>query len=317
MSRDAIIAKKPGHFKRDCEKFKRQSRGSKGKTKMGAFKVTITTEDEDSTDIESVGLVVRHALSADGRIHDQWILDSGATCHMCNKESLFTCMKSLSSPVSVTLGDGHHLQATGRGNVRLKMNLPVKKVETQTLHNVLLVPDLAYNLLSITAASERGKVTTFTEKGCEIRDSKSTLVASGRREGSLYYLNQGETTHQACISQDSKRTIWHRRLCHLGNSGMEELIKRQMVRGLDFDCKQAPEFCESCTRGKSHRLPFKPWSERKTSHPLELVHSDVCGKIGTKSLSGGEYFVSSIDDYTRHSWIFTLHTSHCIWPREE
>ena len=87
---------------------------------------------------------------------------------------------------------------------------------------------------------------------------------------------------------------------------MEELVKREMVRGLDFEYKQAPEFCEPCARGKSHRLPFKRKSERRTRQPLELVHSDMCGKIGTKSLSGGEYFVSLIDDYTRYSWIFVL-----------
>ena len=86
-------------------------------------------------------------------------------------------------------GDGYRRQATGRGNVILKMNLPVEKVETRTLHNILLVPNLTYNLLSITAASKRGKVTTFTEKGCKIRDSKSKLVASGHREGGLYYLD--------------------------------------------------------------------------------------------------------------------------------
>ena len=298
--------KRPGHFKRDCVDFKRQIKGSKGKNKTGAFKVTITAEDEDSTDIESTGLVVQHALSADGRICDRWILDSGATCHMYNKKSLFSHLVPLQSSITITLGDGHSLQAIGHGNVTLKMKLPLERVETCTLHDVLFVPDLAYNLLSITAASKRRKVTTFTEEVCEIRDLESKLIASGHREGSLYYLDQQDDIHQVCTSQESKRVIWHRRLGHLGSSGMEELVKRQMIRGLDFDCKQVSEFCEPCTRGKSHRLPFKRKSERRTRHPLELVHTDVCGKIGTKSLSGGEYFVSFIDDYTCHSWIFVL-----------
>ena len=298
--------KRPGRFKRDCVDFKCQIKGSKGKNKMGAFKVTITAEDEDSTDIESTGLVVQHALSADGRIRDRWILDSGATCHMCNKKSLFSHLVPLQSSITIALGDGHSLQAIGHGNVTLKMKLPLERVETCTLHDVLFVPDLAYNLLSITAASKWRKVTTFTEEVCAIRALESKLIASGHREGSLYYLDQQDDIHQVCTSQESKRAIWHRRLGHLGSSGMEELVKRQMVRGLDFDCKQVPDFCEPCARGKSHRLPFKHKSEQRTRHPLELVHTDVCGKIGTKSLSGGEYFVSFIDDYTCHSWIFVL-----------
>ena len=70
----------------------------------------------------------------------------------------------------------------------LMMNVSHGK-ESRTLHDVLLVPDLAYNLISVTAAAKRGKVTTFSEIRCEIRDSKSKLVATGHREGSLYYLD--------------------------------------------------------------------------------------------------------------------------------
>ena len=52
----------------------------------------------------------------------------------------------------------------------LTMNLPKGK-ETCTLYDVLLVPDLAYNLLSITPAAKKGKATNFIEMRCEIRDS--------------------------------------------------------------------------------------------------------------------------------------------------
>ena len=50
----------------------------------------ITAEDENSSDSESTGLVVQHALSADCNARDQWIVDSGATCHMCNSEVMFS-----------------------------------------------------------------------------------------------------------------------------------------------------------------------------------------------------------------------------------
>ena len=66
---------KPAHFKRDCEEFakfkgKTKPAQAKKKTKMGAFKVTITAEDENSTDSESTGLVVQHALSTESNLHD-------------------------------------------------------------------------------------------------------------------------------------------------------------------------------------------------------------------------------------------------------
>ena len=137
--------------------------------------------------------------------------------------------------------------------------------------------------------------------GCEIRDSKSTLVAVGYREGSLYYLDQRRATHRACVTSAN---IWHRRLGHLGTGGMETFIKHQMVFGLDLNPKQQPDFGEPYISGKCHRLPFKQLTNKRASHPLELVHSDVCSKIGTQSLSGGEYFFTFVDDHFRYVWVY-------------
>ncbi len=44
-----------------------------------------------------------------------WIIDSGATCHMCNDVSKFVKLHNLEKPEDVTLGDGHVVIATGRG----------------------------------------------------------------------------------------------------------------------------------------------------------------------------------------------------------
>jgi len=304
---------KPGHFKRDCEEFaklKGQTRPVqvKKRTKMGAFKVTIT-EDNDSTDSESTGLVVQHALSSEVNAHDRWILDSGATCHMCNQETLFSCYQALKTPLNVVLGDGRSLQAIGKGSVELEMKLYNGKTKSCTLHDVLLVPDLAYNLFSVTSASKRGKVTTFSKLKCEIRDAKSNLLAVGYREGSLYYLDYADEVHQAYPSSDHagcKARLWHRRFGHLGTQGMEELARSNMVEGMNFDGKVDVGLCECCIEGKSHRLPFQSSMAKRANKPLELVHSDVCGKIGTRSLSGGEYFVTFVDDHTRHVWVYVL-----------
>lgn len=147
---------KTEHFKKDCAelaKVKDQSKPvqTQRKTKLGAFKVTITADNKNSSDSESTGLVVQHVLSACSNGHDQWILDSGATCHMCNDAAMFDDLRPLPKPLNVTLGDGRNVQAVGQGNVVLMMNLSHGK-ESCTLHNVLLVPDLAYNLISVREA---------------------------------------------------------------------------------------------------------------------------------------------------------------------
>ena len=115
--------------------------------------MTISAEDTNSSDGEGTGLVVQHALTGDCNLHDRWILDSGATCHMCNSASQFANLQTLTDSLTVTLGDGHTLQATGRGDVILQMKLPHAKSQECTLHNVLFVSGLAYNLLSVTSAA--------------------------------------------------------------------------------------------------------------------------------------------------------------------
>ena len=57
--------------------------------------------------------------------------------------------------------------------------------------------------------------------------------------------------------------------------------------------------------GKYTKTSF-PSSEHRVAGILELVHSDVCGSMSTVSLSGHEYYVTFIDDYSWKTWIYFL-----------
>lgn len=102
-------------------------------------------------------------------------MDSGATSHMCNSQCLFGEFKTLTRDLEVTLGDGHALKATGRGTVILNMNVPNVKKSKCTLHDVLLVPDLAYNLFSVSRATEARK---STKSMCSIREENGKRVVA-------------------------------------------------------------------------------------------------------------------------------------------
>ena len=39
---------------------------------------------------------------------------------------------------------------------------------------------------------------------------------------------------------------------------------------------------------------------------MELIYSDVCGPISSTYLSGFEYYITCIDDYSRKTWIYFL-----------
>ena len=92
-------------------------------------------------------------------------------------------------------------------------------------------------------------------------------------------------------SAAEKECLWHQRYGHLCEDGLKKLVKSNMGDGLDFDPSTEASFCESCTEGKIHRSKFPVEQSKRADEVFGLVHTDFCGKVGTKSLSGGEYFL--------------------------
>ena len=76
---------------------------------------------------------------------------------MCHDNKWFTTLNQLQDPVDVVLGDRCALTATGKGKVVLDMILPNGESKSSTLHSVLHVPKLSYNLISVSRVFEKGK----------------------------------------------------------------------------------------------------------------------------------------------------------------
>ena len=118
-----------------------------------------------------------------------WILEQPVK-DMCNDRKLFVELHNLEKPQEVTLGDGHDLDAIGRGVVVLETKLPSGRTKKCKLHVVLYVPKLSYNLLSVSKTSDAGKTTRFGEASCQIVDEKRKLIAVATRVGDLYYFSK-------------------------------------------------------------------------------------------------------------------------------
>ena len=103
-------------------------------------------------------------------------IDSGATCHLCNERSAFVSYETLKAPLKVKLGDGYEIDGIGSGTVALTTQLSNGKYKKCTLHNVLHIPTLSYNLLSVSTATERGKTVEFEGTRCRILNGKNLLV---------------------------------------------------------------------------------------------------------------------------------------------
>ena len=99
--------------------------------------------------------------------------------------------------------------------------------------------------------------------------------------------------------------MWHERMGHLNYSSLVALERQEMVMGLP-SIRESAQICEACMLGKQHRIAFPTNTTRRATKPLELVHSDVCGPMKTTSLGGSRYFLTFIDDFSRHTWVFSF-----------
>jgi histone deacetylase 1/2 len=64
------------------------------------------------------------------------------------------------------------------------------------------------------------------------------------------------------------------------------------------------DVCDACQKAKSHRLPY-PISTSVSSHPLELIFSDIWGPA-PESAGRHKYYVSFVDDYSKFTWVYLL-----------
>ena len=141
------------------------------KTSHKVNSASVKKRSDSELDSDEAGLVVKHALSVLETTHEsQWIIDSGATSHMCTDQRMFTELHPLSKSLEVKLGDGHVLTAVGQGTVQLIMKCGRDKYRKCTLSDVLYVPKLSCNLLSVSKTTEKGNDVKFYEDTCIIRD---------------------------------------------------------------------------------------------------------------------------------------------------
>ena len=132
------------------------------------------------------------------------------------------------------------------------------------------------------------------------------------RQGGLYrvHIVDDEYVHMTCnpvlYRQFGKEDVWHHCFGHLSMKSLQKLAREKMVNEFNYSEKTEIQFCESCLEGKQPRKPFPHHSLNRAKETLELVHTDVCGKVNAKSLSGSEYFLTFIDDRTRYSWVYIL-----------
>jgi len=230
---------------------------------------------------------------------DCWLIDSGCTNHMTNDENIFKQLHK-SSVSKVRIGNDEYIPVKGKGTVAIKGNSGIKLIL-----DVLFVPEIDLNLLSVGQLLEKGYSVVFKDKHCSISDPVGLEIFTIKMKGKSFSLDWMEKESAAFPSTINKTELWHKRLGHFNQATLVQMQKKKMVQGMP-NLEEEITVCSSCQYGKQNRLSFplnKAWRAMKK---LQLIHIDVAGPLKTISLNGSRYYIDFIDDYTRMCWVYFL-----------
>ena len=120
-----------------------------------------------------------------------WFADSGATEHMTDKLRWFQNFQAVDDHSwSVTIADNHLLYVRGIGNIYVHTFVN-GEVSTIKLKNVLYVPKLRRNLISIGRLTERNVAIIHIRDMCKMisHDGEGHIIMTGQKSGGLWRLH--------------------------------------------------------------------------------------------------------------------------------
>lgn len=227
-----------------------------------------------------------------------WTIDSGASAHMTRHDN-FIKVTDNAPTGRISTANGEILKVVKKGSMAVVLGN-----NSITMNNVLLVPDLEANLLSVSRIASAGKKVTFEGNKCVIASPDGKILAETIAENGIYKIKSEWQTCNLARGEKSQAILWHKRLGHMNPQTMLKMAKHYDLNFTSQDV-EAIKTCVTCAKGKQSRLPFKV-SESKTTEVLALVHSDVCGPMNRESMGGAKYFVTFIDDYSRKFFVYPM-----------
>ncbi|KAL2231966.1 UNVERIFIED_CONTAM: Retrovirus-related Pol polyprotein from transposon TNT 1-94 [Sesamum indicum] len=267
---------KPGHMKSECWAPKKEKEGR-----------TANAATEEITD----ALLLSVSSSS-----DDWIVDSGASFHSFSNKDIMEPYTSGDFGL-VYLADNKPLKIVGKGDVRIKST----NGSCWTLHDVRHIPGLKRNLISVGQLDSDGFHTTFGDAKWKISREAMTL-ARGLKSGTLYMAG-GSSSNIPFAETVSQANLWHNRLGHMSEKGMNVLKSKGRLPELK---SVEVSHCEHCVFGKQKRVSFLTTGRTPRKEKLELVHTDLWGPAPVSSLGGSTYYMTFVDDSTRKVWVYFL-----------
>ena len=159
---------------------------------------------------------------------------------MCHNATTFKDLdKTYNSMVKV--GNGGYVDVKGRGRISVKTNSGIKLIS-----NVLFVPDISQNLLSIGQMLEKQYSLQFKDNWCIIFDPYGEKLLCMKMKSKSFAINWENASKYAYVGvTQSVSNLWHKRFGHFNQRGLVELKKLELVEDMPNVSDEA-QICEIC-----------------------------------------------------------------------
>ncbi|GJV30551.1 retrovirus-related pol polyprotein from transposon TNT 1-94 [Tanacetum coccineum] len=176
------------------------------------------------------------------------------------------------------------------------------------ISRVYYVEGLGHNLFSVGQFCDSDLEIAFRKHSCFVRDMNGVDLLKGSRSTNLYTISLDDMMKSSpvCLLSKASKTkswLWHRRLNHLNFGTINDLARKDLVRGLPRLKFEKDHLCSACQLGKSKKYSHKPKSENTNMEVLHTLHMDLCGPMRVQSINGKKYILVIVDDYSRFTWV--------------
>jgi len=285
---------KVSHFRSQCKRPPK----SEQKTKTANAATDSKTRDAEEAEVYSFA-----ACITEGKLTSTWCLDSGASEHLVRSPENINNVRKLKCPVNIKIAKtGVTLKAEKVGELLTKSKVD-DKYNSVIITNVLIVPGLEMNLLSVRRLEMNGFTVTFKDgQGTIQKEGKVIAVAKRDKLYELNLIHNVETANFSAAEQNFK--LWYLRLGHISDGRLKRLTN--ITEGINVHSEQkSSEICEICVRGKQTKLPHNK-ERRRATRPFQLIHSDLFGPVTPTSHDGKRYFLTFIDDFTHFTVAYPI-----------
>ncbi|GKC18973.1 retrovirus-related pol polyprotein from transposon TNT 1-94 [Tanacetum coccineum] len=176
------------------------------------------------------------------------------------------------------------------------------------ISRVYYVEGLGHNLFSVGQFCDSDLEVAFRKHSCYVRDMDGVELIKGSCSSNLYTISVEDMTKSSPIcllskASKNKSWLWHRRLNHLNSGTINDLERKDLVRGLPRLKFEKDHLCYACQLGKSKKHTHKPKTENTNLEVLNILHMDLCGPMRVQTINEKKYILVIIDDYSRFTWV--------------